>query len=1249
MRRYSFALVASMLLLSPLAAQRPAKPRALRASSLFTAYFRILQANRVFCAVDALAELCTFYGDNLYGNAFWPVTSTSLFNAGQYIFNAGPQIAGVISPSAGFAWAGDTVDALFFDLSGAQEHGDRVLGVFNSRDTSDVSAWPSAAILRDPALFDSRLLGRNAASDQDLWLRAWDGNPSYLGGRPHPLGIVLDVRAMAFNAPEPNKDIVYFALTFYNVSARDPAAYANATVPAALAPDLAALGARFQDSSEAKFGIAIPDGGYRIDSVYGGLAMDPDVTSEAGRNYTSMVLPFATGLAYHAAFRDQYQSFPLNIFGLPFTKAPGFVGVRFLRSAQDSAPLAMYSQVIGSGQFPAPAGNAQVWRYLSGRFSAADGDGPCTFADYAQRHVCYAGQTPLDVRFYQSTGPFSLGPGEAKTIVVAYLFAAPTTAVDPYIGGDLKPGVPETGDSIVTDPGAVRVIERAAGWLADSDKSGNGAIEDSEVTVVPRSLLAKARVAQAMVDHQFVQPAAPDAPAFFLVPGDNEVTVVWQKSPTETTGDPYYAVASNPASVLYDPDYRYQDVEGYRIYRGRDPRAMQLVAQDDYDGTTLVDYTGAFVYPGDCAPELGVTTDCPTLAAGVSHPLSFRVVQVPPGGRTLVGGHVFAIQTDTAAAAFPPLVDNGVPFTYVDHDVRNFYTYYYAVTAFDVNSVASAPSSLESAAAVKSVAPRAPSGQATLGTASPVQLIAADGRALDPAAPLPALDSVTGEFSGPMPPTNGITLQLLSFVPDLLTTDTVSLSIDSITPGLPAVPDNTPPVPLVYHLTVRGSGQATPVSVPIQQDCCDQQQQGGATFPTARVSAGQAARFGGDSTYMLYGNSALTLEGDWRLTSPGRASANADPSNSDFNGPRWWSGSTNESTADPNGIVCSPARGTCVQSPLTRNAGAIPNVGIFHIQAYSTVPSVPMRDLEGITAGVFRAADFKLFWGANGGVDSVMDLTHGVPVRFDPRIGASWGFLTDSSFVSVTPAATPDANNALLTWTDVFCVAPVPALLTNQCQGTATAVLQNHAGLSPVAFQSSLFAGASGLTATGNGFIFYLAGRFFLMQTAGLPGAGAVWSVRYYAGNITGSAAGANFAFPPYPSVTRPPAVPGLRLRIAYTGSVLNAAVTADTQLAKIHTVPDPYYGGDALEIGAADGVLKFVNLPARCIIRVYSASGILVTILVHDDATGGGEETWNVRSRNGRGIASGVYFWHVETPDHRQRIGRFTIVTGRR
>ena len=46
--------------------------------------------------------------------------------------------------------------------------------------------------------------------------------------------------------------------------------------------------------------------------------------------------------------------------------------------------------------------------------------------------------------------------------------------------------------------------------------------------------------------------------------------------------------------MLYDPNYRQYDVEGYRIYRGRVDNSGQLtlVAQFDYAGTEMADFTG---------------------------------------------------------------------------------------------------------------------------------------------------------------------------------------------------------------------------------------------------------------------------------------------------------------------------------------------------------------------------------------------------------------------------------------------------------------------------------------------------------------------------------------------------------------------------------------------------------------------------------------------------------------------------------
>ncbi|HXU65280.1 MAG TPA: T9SS type A sorting domain-containing protein, partial [Polyangia bacterium] len=185
-------------------------------------------------------------------------------------------------------------------------------------------------------------------------------------------------------------------------------------------------------------------------------------------------------------------------------------------------------------------------------------------------------------------------------------------------------------------------------------------------------------------------------------------------------------------------------------------------------------------------------------------------------------------------------------------------------------------------------------------------------------------------------------------------------------------------------------------------------------------------------------------------------------------------------------------------------------------------------------------------------------------------------------------------------------------------------------------------AGTQALTATGNGFILYLAGHFFLMQMAALPASGTVWNTRYYTGVITGTAAAADFAFVPD---VRPAAVPGLRVRVAFTGSTLDPTTTTAANLERIHTVPDPYYVSNALETTANNKVLQFVNLPAQAVVRIYSLSGVLVNVLTHDDPTGGGILSWNLRNRNNQFVASGVYFYHVEAPDGKTKVGRFTVV----
>ena len=123
------------------------------------------------------------------------------------------------------------------------------------------------------------------------------------------------------------------------------------------------------------------------------------------------------------------------------------------------------------------------------------------------------------------------------------------------------------------------------------------------------------------------------------------------------------------------------------------------------------------------------------------------------------------------------------------------------------------------------------------------------------------------------------------------------------------------------------------------------------------------------------------------------------------------------------------------------------------------------------------------------------------------------------------------------------------------------------------------------------------------------------------------------------------PAVPGLNVAINFTGSSFNTAVSDTSLMRQIHTVPDPYYVTNSLEQTSNTKSLRFVNLPAQAIIRIYSASGILVNIVTHNDPGGSGEQVWDLRNRNQQFVASGVYFYHVEAPDGRTKIGRFTVV----
>ncbi len=75
---------------------------------------------------------------------------------------------------------------------------------------------------------------------------------------------------------------------------------------------------------------------------------------------------------------------------------------------------------------------------------------------------------------------------------------------------------------------------------------------------------------------------------------------------------------------------------------------------------------------------------------------------------------------------------------------------------------------------------------------------------------------------------------------------------------------------------------------------------------------------------------------------------------------------------------------------------------------------------------------------------------------------------------------------------------------------------------------------------------------------------------------------------------------------------------------------------------------MNFANLPqANNTIEIYTLSGDLVQTIIHDGTGGYGEASWNLISRNGQEIVSGIYLFVVHSDDDRFEdfIGKFVVV----
>ena len=117
---------------------------------------------------------------------------------------------------------------------------------------------------------------------------------------------------------------------------------------------------------------------------------------------------------------------------------------------------------------------------------------------------------------------------------------------------------------------------------------------------------------------------------------------------------------------------------------------------------------------------------------------------------------------------------------------------------------------------------------------------------------------------------------------------------------------------------------------------------------------------------------------------------------------------------------------------------------------------------------------------------------------------------------------------------------------------------------------------------------------------------------------------------------------------------------SVSTELGKVSVVPNPYRTDRdyTTESGGYEGlfgawnenkrIIKFINLPEICTIRIFSLSGDLVRTVQHDgrttNAISRGDASVPLVSESNRALASGIYIFTVES-DFGVQTGKFVII----
>ena len=127
---------------------------------------------------------------------------------------------------------------------------------------------------------------------------------------------------------------------------------------------------------------------------------------------------------------------------------------------------------------------------------------------------------------------------------------------------------------------------------------------------------------------------------------------------------------------------------------------------------------------------------------------------------------------------------------------------------------------------------------------------------------------------------------------------------------------------------------------------------------------------------------------------------------------------------------------------------------------------------------------------------------------------------------------------------------------------------------------------------------------------------------------------------------------PAYQFKIEGKAAVNLAETQYDEALKAIKAVPNPYYGFSSYEVSQFTNIVKITNLPAKCVVTIYSLDGKFIRQYNRDEIgiipEGSNRAInqqqispaleWDLKNSKGIPIASGVYLIHVDAGDLGER-----------